>query len=167
MIFLRDNVLLESELQFDHVKPRLLGHWGTCPGLILVWSHLNLLIRNHDLEMIHVVGPGHGAPAALAALWLEGSLEKFYPGEYDVSKEGLSKLITRFSVPGGFPSHINSETPGSIHEGGELGYALGVSFGAVMDNPDLIVTAIIGDGEAESGPTAASVFQLPLGKHGS
>lgn len=156
MIFLRDNVLLESELQFDHVKPRLLGHWGTCPGLILVWSHLNLLIRNHDLEMIHVVGPGHGAPAALAALWLEGSLEKFYPGEYDVSKEGLSKLITRFSVPGGFPSHINSETPGSIHEGGELGYALGVSFGAVMDNPDLIVTAIIGDGEAESGPTAAA-----------
>lgn len=109
MIFLRDNVLLESELQFDHVKPRLLGHWGTCPGLILVWSHLNLLIRNHDLEMIHVVGPGHGAPAALAALWLEGSLEKFYPGEYDVSKEGLSKLITRFSVPGGFPRFVQTK----------------------------------------------------------
>lgn len=156
MIFLKDNVLLEEELQLEHVKPRLLGHWGTCPGLILVWSHLNLLIRNHGMDMIHVIGPGHGAPAALAALWLEGSLQKFYPGEYDTSKNGLFNLITRFSVPGGFPSHINSETPGSIHEGGELGYALGVSFGAIMDNPDLIVTAIIGDGEAESGPTAAA-----------
>jgi len=129
MIFLRDNVLLESQLQFDHIKPRLLGnwppsgspaikyqqsvlticinrhlgHWGTCPGLILVWSHLDLLIRNHDLDMIHVIGPGHGAPAALAALWLEGSLEKFYPGEYDRNAAGLRNLITRFSVPGGFP----------------------------------------------------------------
>lgn len=156
MIFLRDNVLLESELKVDHVKPRLLGHWGTCPGLVLVWSHLNLLIRNHDLEMIHVVGPGHGAPAALAALWLEGSLEKFYPGEYDRDANGLRNLITRFSVPGGFPSHINAETPGSIHEGGELGYALAVSFGAVMDNPNLIVTCVIGDGEAETGPTATA-----------
>ncbi|KAK2051989.1 XFP domain-containing protein [Colletotrichum caudatum] len=156
MIFLRDNVLLESELKLEHIKPRLLGHWGTCPGLILVWSHLNRLIRNHDMDMIYVIGPGHGAPAALAALWLEGSLEKFYPGQYDVSKQGLHNLITRFSVPGGFPSHINSETPGSIHEGGELGYALSVSFGAVMDNPDLIVTCIVGDGEAESGPTAGA-----------
>ncbi|KAK4118974.1 D-xylulose 5-phosphate/D-fructose 6-phosphate phosphoketolase [Parathielavia appendiculata] len=156
MIFLRGNVLLESELQVDHIKPRLLGHWGTCPGLILVWSHLNLLIRNHDLDMIYVVGPGHGAPAALAALWLEGSLERFYPGEYDRNAEGLKNLITRFSVPGGFPSHINAETPGSIHEGGELGYALAVSFGAVMDNPDLIVTCIVGDGEAETGPTATA-----------
>ncbi|KAL2133158.1 hypothetical protein VTI74DRAFT_2819 [Chaetomium olivicolor] len=156
MIFLCDNVLLESELQLEHVKPRLLGHWGTCPGLILVWSHLNLLIRNHNLDMIYVVGPGHGAPAALASLWLEGSLEKFYPGEYDRNAEGLKNLITRFSVPGGFPSHINAETPGAIHEGGELGYALAVSFGAVMDNPDLIVTCIIGDGEAETGPTATA-----------
>ncbi|EGY22224.1 xylulose-5-phosphate phosphoketolase [Verticillium dahliae VdLs.17] len=156
MIFLKDNALLESDLTFDHVKPRLLGHWGTCPGLILVWSHLNLLIRNHDLEMIYVIGPGHGAPAALASLWLEGSLERFYPEQYPVNKEGLSNLISGFSVPGGFPSHINSETPGSIHEGGELGYALGVSFGAVMDNPDLIVTCVVGDGEAESGPTAAA-----------
>lgn len=147
------------------------GHWGTCPGLILVWSHLNLLIRDHDLNMIFVIGPGHGAPAALASLWLEGSLEKFYPGEYDRNAAGLRKLITRFSVPGGFPryvgrlldprftanmsrSHINAETPGSIHEGGELGYALAVSFGAVMDNPDLIVTCVVGDGEAETGPTA-------------
>ncbi|TDZ34364.1 putative phosphoketolase [Colletotrichum spinosum] len=156
MIFLRDNVLLESKLEFDHIKPRLLGHWGTCPGLILVWSHLNLLIRNHDMDMIYVIGPGHGAPAALASLWLEGSLERFYPGEYDRNKEGLFNLITRFSVPGGFPSHINSETPGAIHEGGELGYALAVAFGAVMDKPDLIVTCIVGDGEAESGPTATA-----------
>lgn len=156
MIFLRDNVLLESELQLDHVKPRLLGHWGTCPGIILVWSHLNLLIRNHDLDMIYVIGPGHGAPAALAALWLEGSLGKFYPGEYDRDATGLRNLITRFSVPGGFPSHINAETPGSIHEGGELGYALAVSFGAVMDKPDLVVTCIVGDGEAETGPTATA-----------
>ncbi|EEY16637.1 xylulose-5-phosphate phosphoketolase [Verticillium alfalfae VaMs.102] len=156
MIFLQDNALLESDLTFDHVKPRLLGHWGTCPGLILVWSHLNLLIRNHDLEMIYVIGPGHGAPAALASLWLEGSLERFYPKQYPVNRKGLSNLISGFSVPGGFPSHINSETPGSIHEGGELGYALGVSFGAVMDNPDLIVTCVVGDGEAESGPTAAA-----------
>jgi xylulose-5-phosphate/fructose-6-phosphate phosphoketolase len=156
MIFLKDNVLLERDLRLQDVKPRLLGHWGTCPGLILVWSHLNRLIRNHDMDMIYVIGPGHGAPAALAALWLEGSLERFYPDRYAVSKDGLRNLITGFSVPGGFPSHINPETPGSIHEGGELGYALSVSFGAVMDNPDLIVTCIVGDGEAESGPTATA-----------
>lgn len=156
MIFLRDNVLLESELAPEHIKPRLLGHWGTCPGLILVQSHLNLLIRNHDLDMIYVIGPGHGAPAALASLWLEGSLAKFYPGEYDLSYSGLRNLITRFSVPGGFPSHINAETPGAIHEGGELGYALAASFGAVMDSPDLVVACIVGDGEAETGPTATA-----------
>ncbi|EQB45717.1 hypothetical protein CGLO_15373 [Colletotrichum gloeosporioides Cg-14] len=156
MIFLRDNVLLESQLKPEHIKPRLLGHWGTCPGLILVWSHLNLLIRNHDMDMIYVIGPGHGAPAALASLWLEGSLGRFYPDKYSLTKEGLQNLITKFSVPGGFPSHINSETPGAIHEGGELGYALAVSFGAVFDNPDLIVTCIVGDGEAESGPTATA-----------
>ncbi|KAF4967904.1 hypothetical protein FZEAL_10463 [Fusarium zealandicum] len=156
MIFLRDNVFIDRDLQAQDIKPRLLGHWGTCPGLILVWSHLNLLIRNHDMDMIYVIGPGHGAPAALASLWLEGSLERFFPQKYGVNKDGLRNLITGFSVPGGFPSHINSETPGSIHEGGELGYALAVSFGAVMDNPDLIVTCVIGDGEAESGPTAAA-----------
>ncbi|EWG44569.1 hypothetical protein FVEG_15677 [Fusarium verticillioides 7600] len=156
MIFLKDNVLLERDLKAEDIKPRLLGHWGTCPGIILVWSHLNLLIRNYDLEVIFVIGPGHGAPAALASLWLEGSLERFFPQKYGVSKDGLRNLITGFSVPGGFPSHINSETPGSIHEGGELGYSLAVSFGAVMDNPDLIVTCLVGDGEAESGPTAAA-----------
>ncbi|KAL7819157.1 D-xylulose 5-phosphate/D-fructose 6-phosphate phosphoketolase [Trichoderma aethiopicum] len=156
MIFLKDNVLLDRELRLEDVKPRLLGHWGTCPGLILVWSHLNLLIRDSAQDMLFVVGPGHGAPAALACLWLEGSLERFYPDKYATSKEGLQNLITRFSVPGGFPSHINPETPGCIHEGGELGYALSVSFGAVMDNPDLIVTCVVGDGEAETGPTAAA-----------
>ncbi|KAL3963166.1 hypothetical protein ACCO45_000170 [Purpureocillium lilacinum] len=147
MIFLKDNVLLERPLKFEDVKPRLLGHWGTCPGLILIWSHLNWLIRNHDVDMLFVIGPGHGAPAALAALWLEGSLGRFYPNKYSTDRKGLNNLITKFSVPGGFPSHINPETPGSIHEGGELGYALAVSFGAVMDNPDLIVTCVVGDGE--------------------
>ncbi|KAF7561590.1 hypothetical protein G7046_g2553 [Stylonectria norvegica] len=156
MIFLRDNVMIDRDLKLEDVKPRLLGHWGTCPGIILVWSHLNLLIRKHETDMIFVIGPGHGAPAALAALWLEGSLGKFFPDRYALNQEGLRNLITGFSVPGGFPSHINSETPGAIHEGGELGYALAVSFGAVMDNPDLIVTCLIGDGEAESGPTAAA-----------
>ncbi|OQE95379.1 hypothetical protein PENNAL_c0002G11400 [Penicillium nalgiovense] len=155
MIFLQENTFLKSELTFQHVKPRLLGHWGTCPGLIFVYSHLNYLIRTMNLDMLYVVGPGHGAPAILAALWLEGSLEKFYP-QYSRDEKGLHRLISTFSTTGGFPSHINSETPGAIHEGGELGYALAVSFGAVMDNPDLIVTCIVGDGEAESGPTATS-----------
>ena len=145
--------------------------------MILVWSHLNLFIREQDREMIFVIGPGHGAPAALASLWIEGSLAKYYPDEYPRNKEGLRRLITKFSIPGGFPrcvwlrqsangywsiltcysSHINPETPGAIHEGGELGYALAVSFGAVMDKPNLIVTCVVGDGEAESGPTAAYV----------
>ncbi|KAJ5684122.1 uncharacterized protein N7477_000467 [Penicillium maclennaniae] len=155
MIFLNDNTLLKRELTFDDIKPRLLGHWGTCPGLVMVYSHLNYLIRKRNLDMLFVVGPGHGAPAILAALWLEGSLEKFYP-QYSRDREGLHRLISTFSTTAGLPSHINAETPGSIHEGGELGYALAVSFGAVMDNPDLIVPCVIGDGEAESGPTAAS-----------
>ncbi|KAF2278006.1 D-xylulose 5-phosphate/D-fructose 6-phosphate phosphoketolase [Westerdykella ornata] len=155
MIFLKDNVLLDRDLTFDDIKPRLLGHWGTCPGLILVYAHLNYLIHKHDLNMIYVVGPGHGAPAILASLWLEGSMGKFLP-EYSRTRDGLHNLITRFSTPGGPPSHINAETPGAIHEGGELGYALSVSFGAVMDKPDLIVTCVVGDGEAETGPTAAA-----------
>ncbi|KAF2804032.1 D-xylulose 5-phosphate/D-fructose 6-phosphate phosphoketolase [Mytilinidion resinicola] len=155
MIFLKDNSLLERDLTFEDVKPRLLGHWGTCPGLILVYSHLNYLVRKHEMDMIYVVGPGHGAPAILASLWLEGSMARFYP-EFSRDRKGLHKLITKFSVTGGPPSHINAETPGSIHEGGELGYALGVSFGAVMDKPDLVVTCIVGDGEAETGPTATA-----------
>jgi xylulose-5-phosphate/fructose-6-phosphate phosphoketolase len=155
MIFLQDNTLLERNLTTDDIKPRLLGHWGTCPGLNLVYAHLNRLIINHDLNMLYVVGPGHGAPAILAGLWLEGSLARFY-SNYSRDTQGLEDLITKFSTPSGFPSHINALLPGSIHEGGELGYALAVSFGAVMDNPDLIVTCIVGDGEAESGPTATA-----------
>ncbi|KUI56186.1 hypothetical protein VP1G_03518 [Cytospora mali] len=158
MIFLKDNVRLQSPLELKHVKPRLLGHWGTCPGLIIVWSHLNYLLRKHEdsLRIMFVVGPGHGAPAALACLWLEGSMERFYPGLYDRNNKGLHNLVSKFSVPGGHPSHINPQTPGMIHEGGELGYALSVAFGAVMDNPDLVVTCVVGDGEAETGPTAAA-----------
>lgn len=155
MIFLKDNELVQRDLNFDDIKPRLLGHWGTCPGLTLVYSHLNLLVRQHDLDMIYVVGPGHGAPSILANLWLEDSLSKFYP-ECTRDAKGLSTLISGFSTTGGFPSHINAETPGAIHEGGELGYALSVSFGAVMDKPDLIVTCIVGDGESETGPTATA-----------
>ena len=155
MIFLRDNVLVERDLEFDDIKPRLLGHWGTCPGLTLVYSHLNLLARQRKQDIIFVVGPGHGAPAILASLWLEGSLGRFYP-EYGRNKAGLERLISKFSTPSGFPSHINAETPGSIHEGGELGYALSVAFGAVMDKPDLVVACVVGDGESESGPTATA-----------
>ncbi|KAJ6093236.1 hypothetical protein N7486_008525 [Penicillium sp. IBT 16267x] len=155
MIFLHQNVLLKRPLTFDDIKPRLLGHWGTCPGLILVYSHLNYIIKTMNLDMLYVVGPGHGAPGILAALWLEGSLEKFYP-QYSRDGQGLHNLISTFSTTAGFPSHINAETPGAIHEGGELGYALAVSFGAVMDNPDLIVPCVVGDGEAETGPTATS-----------
>ncbi|MCJ1314060.1 hypothetical protein MMC25_007740 [Agyrium rufum] len=155
MIFLKDNILLERDLTFDDIKPRLLGHWGTCPGLILVYAHLNFLIQKHDLDMIFVVGPGHGAPAILATLWLEGSLGKFYP-KYASNREGLQALISGFSTPAGFPSHISAQVPGSIHEGGELGYALSVAFGAVMDKPDLVVCCVVGDGESETGPTATA-----------
>ena len=155
MIFLKDNVLLERDLQFDDIKPRLLGHWGTCPGLTLVNSHLNLLATQRTQDIIFVVGPGHGAPAILSSLWLEGSLERFYP-EYTRNRQGLHNLITKFSTPSGFPSHINAETPGAIHEGGELGYALSVAFGAVMDKPNLLVACVVGDGESESGPTATA-----------
>jgi len=155
MIFLKSNVLLQRELTHDDIKPRLLGHWGTCPGLVLVYAHLNRIVRKTGIDVLYVVGPGHGAPALLSCLWLEDTLSTFLP-QYTRDLSGLQKLISRFSAPGGFPSHINAETPGCIHEGGELGYALGVSFGAVMDNPDLIVTCVVGDGEAESGPTATA-----------
>lgn len=158
MIFLSkdcDDIMLEKDLTFDDIKPRLLGHWGTCPGLVMVYAHLNRIIRKRDLDVVYVVGPGHGAPGILASLWLEGALHAFYP-EYTMTSAGLKRLISLFSVPGGFPSHINAQTPGSIHEGGELGYALGVSFGAVMDSPDLIVACVVGDGEAETGPTATA-----------
>ncbi|KAG1805057.1 XFP N-terminal domain-containing protein [Suillus plorans] len=155
MIFLKDNILLERPLTFDDIKPRLLGHWGTCPGLVLVYAHLNRIIKKTGIDSLLVVGPGHGAPAILASLWLEDSLSPFWE-HYTRDRSGLTRLITKFSAPGGFPSHINAETPGSIHEGGELGYALSVAFGAVMDNPHLVVTCVVGDGEAETGPTATA-----------
>lgn len=155
MIFLSDNVLVDRDLTFDDIKPRLLGHWGTCPGLSLVYAHLNLLVRREKLQMLYVVGPGHGAPAILASLWLEGSLGHYYPN-YRRDRTGLKNLIEKFSTPTGFPSHVNALLPGCIHEGGELGYALGVAYGAVMDKPDLIVPVVVGDGEAETGPTAGA-----------
>ncbi|KAK9477313.1 XFP N-terminal domain-containing protein [Lipomyces japonicus] len=155
MIFLKSDALLERELVPDDVKFRLLGHFGTCPGLNLIYAHVNRLVVKDDLKIILVVGPGHGAPAILADLWIEDSLAPFIP-PYTRDEAGLRKLIKSFSWPGGFPSHINAEVPGSIHEGGELGYSLAVSYGAVMDKPDLIVTCIVGDGESESGPLAAA-----------
>ncbi|KAF8250679.1 aldehyde-lyase-like protein [Wilcoxina mikolae CBS 423.85] len=155
MIFLRSNILLSRDLTAADIKPRLLGHWGTCPGLTLIYAHLNRVIKNTGSDMIFVVGPGHGAPGILSSVWLEGSLGHFYK-QYSRDKEGLEALITGFSTPEGFPSHINAEVPGAIHEGGELGYALAVAFGAVMDKPDLLVTVVVGDGEAETGPTATA-----------
>ncbi|KAJ3034883.1 hypothetical protein HDV00_004571 [Rhizophlyctis rosea] len=155
MIYLKDNVDIRQPLKQEHIKDRLLGHWGTCPAITFVYSHANHLIKKHDVNMILVVGPGHGAPAVLANLYLEGTIGHF-DKKYEWAREGLRQLVRGFSWPGGFPSHVNAETPGAIHEGGELGYALAVSFGAVMDNPDLIVTCIVGDGEAETGPTATA-----------
>lgn len=154
-IYLKDNVLLDKPLKIDHIKDRLLGHWGTCPGINLVYSHANRLINEFKLNMFLVTGPGHGAPANLANLYVEQTLHDQYP-DLSLCHEGLHNFIKRFSWPGGFPSHLYPGIPGTIHEGGELGYALSTSFGAVYDNPDLIVTCIVGDGEAETGPTATS-----------
>lgn len=154
-IYLQDNVLLRERLQPSHIKERLLGHWGTCPGINMIYAHLNRLIVRHDLDMFLITGPGHGAPANLANLYLEGSLQQFYPA-LTHDENGLEHFIQRFSWPGGFPSHLYPGIPGTIHEGGELGYALATAFGAVMDNPDLIVACIVGDGEAETGATAAA-----------
>lgn len=154
-LYLKENFLLHQPLKPEHIKDRLLGHWGTVPGINLIYAHLNRLILEHDLDMFLVTGPGHGAPANLANLYLEGSLEKFYP-ELTLDYKGLALFIKRFSWPGGFPSHLYPGIPGTIHEGGELGYALATAFGAVMDNPNLIVPCIVGDGEAETGPTAAA-----------
>ncbi|MEV4174613.1 phosphoketolase family protein [Nonomuraea sp. NPDC049709] len=154
-IYLLDNPLLTEPLRPEHIKPRLLGHWGTTPGLNFCFAHLNRVIRERDQDMIYIAGPGHGGPAAVAHAWLEGSYSERYP---DVSQdvEGMRRLFRQFSFPGGIPSHVAPETPGSIHEGGELGYALAHAYGAAFDNPDLVVACIIGDGEAETGPLAAS-----------
>jgi xylulose-5-phosphate/fructose-6-phosphate phosphoketolase len=154
-IYLQDNALLREPLTLAHVKPRLLGHWGTTPGLNLLWAHLNRLICARDLDALIVVGPGHGGPAAVANAWLEGSYTEHYP-EITRDAEGMRRLFRQFSWPGGIPSHVAPETPGSIHEGGELGYALAHAYGAAFDNPGLLVACVVGDGEAETGPLAAS-----------
>jgi xylulose-5-phosphate/fructose-6-phosphate phosphoketolase len=154
-IYLYSNPLLKKPLTLEDVKPRLLGHWGTTPGLNFIYVHLNRIIKQYDLNMIYVAGPGHGGPAMVANTYLEGTYSEFYP---NVSQDepGMKRLFKQFSFPGGIPSHVAPETPGSIHEGGELGYALAHAYGAAFDNPDLLVACVIGDGEAETGPLAAS-----------
>src|SRR5215475_207035 len=154
-IYLYANPLLREPLSVKHVKPRLLGHWGTTPGLNFIYVHLNRLIQKHDLNMIYVAGPGHGGPALVANTYLEGTYSEVYR-QIPQTEAGLQRLFKQFSFPGGVPSHVAPETPGSIHEGGELGYALAHAYGAALDNPDLLVACVVGDGEAESGPLAAS-----------
>ena len=154
-IYLYDNPLLKKPLTKEHVKPRLLGHWGTTPGLNFIYVHLNRLINKYDLNMIYVTGPGHGGPGMVANAYLEGTYSEVYP-DISQDEEGMRKLFKQFSFPGGVPSHVAPETPGSIHEGGELGYALAHAYGAAFDNPDLIVATVVGDGEAETGPLATS-----------
>jgi len=154
-IYLQENALLREPLAVEHIKPRLLGHWGTSPGLSLIYVHLNRLIQRTGAQVLYVAGPGHGGPALVANVYLEGTYSEIYP---EVSKDsaGLRRLIRQFSTPGGIPSHVGPQTPGSVHEGGELGYSLAHATGAAMDNPDLIVACVIGDGEAETGPLAGS-----------
>lgn len=154
-IYLMDNPLLHRPLQLNDIKPRLLGHWGTTPGLNFIYAHMNRLIKDHDLNMIYLAGPGHGGPGVVSNVYLEGTYSEFYP-DITQDTEGMQKLFKQFSFPGGIPSHVAPETPGSIHEGGELGYVLAHAYGAVLDNPDLIACCVIGDGEAETGPLAAS-----------
>ena len=154
-IYLRDNPLLKEPLKIEHIKPRLLGHWGTTPGLNFIYAHLNRIIKRDGLDLIFIAGPGHGGPAAVANAYLEGTYSEIYPS-ITQDENGLKKLFTQFSYPGGIPSHVAPETPGSIHEGGELGYALSHAYGAAFDNPNLIAACVVGDGEAETGPLAAS-----------
>jgi xylulose-5-phosphate/fructose-6-phosphate phosphoketolase len=154
-IYLLDNPLLREPLKLSHVKPRLLGHWGTTPGQNFVYAHLNRVIRQYDLDMIYISGPGHGGPAVVANVYLEGTYSEVYAAITE-DEEGIKKLFKQFSFPGGIPSHVAPETPGSIHEGGELGYSLSHAFGAVFDNPGLIAACVVGDGEAETGPLATA-----------
>jgi xylulose-5-phosphate/fructose-6-phosphate phosphoketolase len=165
-IYLLDNPLLKQPLAIEHIKPRLLGHWGTTPGLNFVYVHLNRLIKVHDLNMIYVAGPGHGGPGLVANIWLEGTYSEIYP-HIPQNAVGMQRLFKQFSFPGGIPSHAAPETPGSIHEGGELGYSLSHAYGAAFDNPNLIVACVVGDGEAETGPLATSwhsnKFLNPIG----
>src|SRR5277367_5597833 len=152
-IYLFDNPLLREPLKEEHIKPRLLGHWGTTPGLNFIYAHLNRLIKKLDLDMIYITGPGHGGPGLVANAYLEGTYSEVYPN-ISQDEEGLKKLFMQFSFPGGISSHVAPSTPGSMHEGGELGYSLSHAFGAAFDNPDLIVACVVGDGEAETGPLA-------------
>src|SRR5215831_11237047 len=155
MIYLQDNPLLREPLKAEHIKNRLLGHWGASPALSFIYTHLNRVIKRDDLDMIFMAGPGHGAPGVLAPVYLEGAYSEIYP-EKSLDEAGLTRFFKDFSFPGGIGSHCTPETPGSIHEGGELGYVLSHACGAVFDNPDLIVAAVVGDGEAETGPLATS-----------
>ena len=154
-IYLRENPLLREPLRTEHIKPRLLGHWGTSPGLSLLYVHLNRIIRHHDLNVVYLAGPGHGGPAILANVYLEGTYSEVYP-DVTLDERGMGRLFRQFSTPGGVPSHVGPSTPGSIHEGGELGYVLTHAFGAVFDNPDLLAVAVVGDGEAETAPLEGS-----------
>ena len=154
-IYLYDNPLLRQPLALEHIKPRLLGHWGTTPGLNFIYAHMNRLIKKHDIDAIFIAGPGHGGPAMVANTYLEGSYSEVYPN-IPQTQEGMRRLFKQFSFPGGIPSHVAPETPGSIHEGGELGYCIAHAYGAAFDNPSLLVCCVVGDGEAESGPLAAS-----------
>ncbi len=154
-IYLMDNPLLREPLRPEHLKPRLLGHWGTTPGLTFLWAHLNRVIVREGVEALFVAGPGHGGPAVVATAWLEGTYSERY-ANVPPDAEGMRQLFRQFSFPGGVPSHASPETPGSIHEGGELGYSLAHAYGAVLDNPDLVVACVVGDGEAETGPLATS-----------
>src|SRR5689334_3819508 len=154
-IYLQANPLLREPLTREHIKPRLLGHWGTSPALSMIYTVLNRLIATTDADVLYVTGPGHGGPALVANAYLEGTYSEVYP-RATLDEAGLQHLFKQFSFPGGVPSHVAAQTPGSIHEGGELGYALSHAYGAVFDNPDLIVACVIGDGEAETGPMATS-----------
>src|SRR5215813_6057804 len=154
-IYLHDNPLLREPLKIEHIKPRLLGHWGTTPGLNFIYVHMNRLINAHDLNAIYIAGPGHGGPGVVANTYLEGSYTEFYP-RITQDAAGMQRLFTQFSWPGGIPSHASPDTPGSIHEGGELGYSVLHAYGAAFDNPDLFVCCVVGDGEAETGPCATS-----------
>ena len=154
-IYLQDNVLLTEPLSADHIKSRLLGHWGTCPGINFTYAHMNRAIIAHDIEMMFVLGPGHGFPAIQANLFIEGTLSKYFP-KITHNTTGIAHMAKQFSWPYGSPSHSNPEAPGVILEGGELGYSLSTSYGAILDNPNLIVTCLVGDGEAETGPTATA-----------
>ena len=154
-LYLLDNPLLERPLRKSDLKQTIVGHWGTCPGQNFIYTHLDRVIKRSDLDMIYLSGPGHGGNAMVAQDWLDGSYTEVYPN-ITRDKDGMQKLFKRFSFPGGIPSHVAPETPGSIHEGGELGYSLAHAFGAVADNPDLIAACVVGDGEAETGPLATS-----------